>query len=67
VNHTIDAIHLSVVFEKVDDGIPNIEKKKQRIGLKSMHLPTEIQDLFHFISFLSCEILQRQIANNSCI
>jgi hypothetical protein len=48
VNHAIDAINPSVVFEKVDDGIPNIEKKKQRIGLRSMHLPTNIQDVsFH--------------------
>jgi len=29
VNHTIDAIHLNVVFEKVDDGIPNIGKKNK--------------------------------------
>jgi hypothetical protein len=32
VNHAIDAINPSVVFEKVDDGIPNIEKKNKGLG-----------------------------------
>ncbi len=32
VNHTIDAIHPSVVFEKVDDGSPNIEKNNEGLG-----------------------------------
>jgi hypothetical protein len=32
VNHIINAIHLSVVFEKVDDGIPNIEEKNEQLG-----------------------------------
>jgi hypothetical protein len=32
VNHTIDVIHPSVVFEKVDGGIPNIEKINEGLG-----------------------------------
>jgi hypothetical protein len=51
VNHIIDAIHPSVVFEKVDDGIPNIEKNKTNNWVKKYASTNQDSKLvsFHFI------------------